>query len=111
MTDQKPSTKRKSRAGNLADGVYQALRLAIIEQALAPGTKLPEDSVGESFGVSRTVAVSYTHLDVYKRQLLCGLGEGTFGAPESPASGRRAGFDKIGNALFVFTYMVIVYTK
>ena len=58
MTDQKPSTKRKSRAGNLADGVYQALRLAIIEQALAPGTKLPEDSVGESFGVSRTVVRS-----------------------------------------------------
>ena len=58
MTDQKSSTKRKSRAGNLADGVYQALRLAIIEQALAPGTKLPEDSVGESFGVSRTVVRS-----------------------------------------------------
>ena len=48
-------TKRASRAGNLADGVYQALRRAIIEQAIAPGTKLPEDSVGESFGVSRTV--------------------------------------------------------
>ncbi|MET3577206.1 DNA-binding GntR family transcriptional regulator [Mesorhizobium robiniae] len=50
--------KRPSRAGNLADGVYQALRRAIIEQALAPGTKLPEDSVGESFGVSRTVVRS-----------------------------------------------------
>ncbi|MDX8466518.1 GntR family transcriptional regulator [Mesorhizobium sp. VK23B] len=58
MTDQNSSTERKSRAGNLADGVYQALRRAIIEQALAPGTKLPEDSVGESFGVSRTVVRS-----------------------------------------------------
>ncbi|KUM24794.1 GntR family transcriptional regulator [Mesorhizobium loti] len=58
MTDPNSSTERKSRAGNLADGVYQALRRAIIEQALAPGTKLPEDSVGESFGVSRTVVRS-----------------------------------------------------
>ncbi|TGQ77068.1 GntR family transcriptional regulator [Mesorhizobium sp. M8A.F.Ca.ET.207.01.1.1] len=59
MTLQKSlPTKRPSRAGNLADGVYQALRRAIIEQALAPGTKLPEDSVGESFGVSRTVVRS-----------------------------------------------------
>lgn len=59
MTAQESTpTKRTSRAGNLADGVYQALRRAIIEQALAPGTKLPEDSVGESFGVSRTVVRS-----------------------------------------------------
>lgn len=59
MTSQEITpTKRASRAGNLADGVYQALRRAIIEQAIAPGTKLPEDSVGESFGVSRTVVRS-----------------------------------------------------
>lgn len=35
--------------------VYESLRLAIIEQALRPGVKLPEDSIGESFGVSRTI--------------------------------------------------------
>ncbi len=35
--------------------VYQSLRQAIIEQALKPGVKLPEDSIGETFGVSRTV--------------------------------------------------------
>jgi DNA-binding GntR family transcriptional regulator len=33
-----------------------ALRRAIIERALAPGAKLPEDSLGERFGVSRTIA-------------------------------------------------------
>ena len=38
-----------------AETVYRALRRAIIEQALKPGTKLPEDPVGERFGVSRTV--------------------------------------------------------
>jgi DNA-binding GntR family transcriptional regulator len=38
-----------------ADAVYAGLRRAIIEQALAPGDKLPEDSIGRSFGVSRTL--------------------------------------------------------
>jgi DNA-binding GntR family transcriptional regulator len=33
-----------------------ALRRAIIERALEPGAKLPEDSLGERFGVSRTIA-------------------------------------------------------
>ena len=37
------------------DSVYRGLRQAIIELALKPGAKLPEDSVGESFGVSRTI--------------------------------------------------------
>jgi DNA-binding GntR family transcriptional regulator len=35
--------------------VYRSLRQAIIEQALLPGTKLPEDAIGARFGVSRTV--------------------------------------------------------
>lgn len=53
-----PKGKRANRAGNLAEHVYTSLRRAIIEQALAPGAKLPEDSVGTSFGVSRTVVRS-----------------------------------------------------
>ena len=40
-----------SRSGS----VYRALKRAIIEQALLPGTKLVEDSIGERFGVSRTL--------------------------------------------------------
>lgn len=47
----KASGKRGSRAG----GVYRALRRAIIEQAVQPGQKLPEDSIGRQFGVSRTL--------------------------------------------------------
>lgn len=35
--------------------VYRALKRAIIEQALQPGAKLPEDSIGERLGVSRTL--------------------------------------------------------
>ena len=43
-------TKRSSRV----DFACRALRQAIIEQALPPGTKLPEDELGARFGVSRT---------------------------------------------------------
>lgn len=38
-----------------AELAYQAIRRAIIEQALGPGTKLPEDAIGAQFGVSRTL--------------------------------------------------------
>ena len=33
----------------------KALRQAIIEQAVPPGTKLPEDELGARFGMSRTL--------------------------------------------------------
>lgn len=36
--------------------VHHALRNAIIEQKLAPGSRLPEDAIGDSFGTSRTIA-------------------------------------------------------
>jgi DNA-binding GntR family transcriptional regulator len=36
--------------------IHFALRRAIIEQALEPGAKLPEDTIGEQFHVSRTIA-------------------------------------------------------
>ncbi len=39
----------------LTDAVHDLLRKAIIEQALKPGMRLPEDTVGEQFGVSRTI--------------------------------------------------------
>ncbi|MEJ8825161.1 GntR family transcriptional regulator [Variovorax humicola] len=38
-----------------ADGAYLALRRAIVEHALKPGTKLPEDKLAEQFGISRTL--------------------------------------------------------
>ena len=39
----------------LTDAVHTLLKRAIIEQALKPGMRLPEDTVGEQFGVSRTI--------------------------------------------------------
>jgi DNA-binding GntR family transcriptional regulator len=44
--------RKKSTRVDLA---CQALRQAIIEQALPPGTKLPEDDLGVRFGMSRTL--------------------------------------------------------
>ncbi len=51
-----PMPKGSSKIGSArASAVYRALRHAIIEQALEPGAKLPEDAIGERFGVSRTL--------------------------------------------------------
>lgn len=45
-------------AADRSSAVHEGLRRAIIEQALQPGDKLPEDVIGESFGVSRTLVRS-----------------------------------------------------
>jgi DNA-binding GntR family transcriptional regulator len=45
----------KRRGVDRSHAIYLALRQAIIEQALEPGVKLPEDAIGERFGVSRTI--------------------------------------------------------
>src|SRR6266446_10671354 len=47
----KPTTDR-------TEQIHRALRHAIIEQALEPGAKLPEDAIGERFGASRTIVRS-----------------------------------------------------
>ena len=50
------STKRPKPASlPRSETLYRALRRAIIERALRPGDKLPEDVIGERFGVSRTI--------------------------------------------------------
>jgi DNA-binding GntR family transcriptional regulator len=46
---------KRMRTDRLAQ-MCQALRRAIVEGALRPGDKLPEDALGERFGVSRTIA-------------------------------------------------------
>jgi DNA-binding GntR family transcriptional regulator len=49
--------KRKPRSeGDRVTAICTALRRAVIERALLPGDRLPEDSLGERFGVSRTIA-------------------------------------------------------
>ncbi|WP_185983795.1 GntR family transcriptional regulator [Aureimonas mangrovi] len=57
--DPRPGLRAVSAAADLPDRVARicaVIRKAIIERALSPGDKLPEDSLGESFSVSRTIA-------------------------------------------------------
>jgi DNA-binding GntR family transcriptional regulator len=51
----KPKTRTSETGAERSDVIYRALRHAIIEQAIAPGAKLPEDAIGERFGASRTI--------------------------------------------------------
>lgn len=52
-----------SKKSTRVDFACQALRRAIIEQALPPGTKLPEDELAARFGMSRTlVRAALAHL-------------------------------------------------
>lgn len=53
MTDAPPRPLDPGRTG--AEAAYRALRQAIIEQDLPPGTRLPEDDIGRPFGISRTL--------------------------------------------------------
>ena len=46
---------REVRSGTQDDMVYAHIFDAILEQRLAPGTKLSEEALGEIFGVSRTI--------------------------------------------------------
>src|SRR3954454_13553839 len=47
-----------SKKSSRVDFACKVLRQAIIEQALPPGTKLPEDELGQRFAMSRTLVRS-----------------------------------------------------
>ncbi len=51
-----PHSRKPKPPGTRTEKLHVALRQAIIEQRLAPGTRLPEDAIGEGFGTSRTIA-------------------------------------------------------
>ncbi len=48
-------TAEKMKRMSQDDQIYEQMFSAILEQRLTPGTKLSEDTLGEIFGVSRTV--------------------------------------------------------
>lgn len=50
-----PRVAKPVRSGTQDDVVYAHIFEAILEQRLAPGTKLSEEALGEIFGVSRTI--------------------------------------------------------
>lgn len=49
------ANKESDGGGGRAQAVHRVLKRAILDQALSPGSKLPEDSIGERLGVSRTL--------------------------------------------------------
>ena len=61
MNEQLQPLKKQTREGKITrsgtqdDVVYAHIFDAILEQRLAPGTKLSEEALGEIFGVSRTI--------------------------------------------------------
>ncbi|MCF5602574.1 GntR family transcriptional regulator, partial [Pseudomonas syringae] len=50
-----PRSLDSSRSVTQDDVVYEHIFDAILEQRLAPGTRLSEEALGEIFGVSRTI--------------------------------------------------------
>ncbi len=56
MPHSKTSRATVSHTPTRTEKVQLALRRAILEQRLTPGTRLPEDAVGEAFGASRKIA-------------------------------------------------------
>lgn len=57
---------RMAKPPSRVDVAYRALRQAIMEQQLRPGTKLPEDEIGTAFAISRTLvrqALARLHSD------------------------------------------------
>lgn len=52
---QAPLAAQAGRSGTQDDRVYAHIFEAILEQRLAPGTKLSEEALGDIFGVSRTI--------------------------------------------------------
>jgi len=53
MASPAPAAPARGVAGS--QGIYEEIYEAILDHRLPPGTKLTEDSIGEIFGVSRTV--------------------------------------------------------
>ena len=57
---------------NLKEQIHHHLFSDIVNGVYTPGSILHEKNLMEKYGVSRApIPVSYTHLDVYKRQHSC----------------------------------------
>src|SRR5262245_43004189 len=55
MAGSKRAKRGSSRDTSRIESIYRSIFQAILSQELAPGTKLSEESIGQLFGVSRTI--------------------------------------------------------
>ena len=68
--------------------MHEALRSAILSQNLAPGTKLPEDVIGEAYSVSRTVVRAALHALSHDRLVQLSPKRGAFVAQPNKQEAR-----------------------
>lgn len=69
--------------------IYEALKEAIIQHKLLPGTKLPEDELSEVFSVSRTLVRSALQALAHDRLVLLELNRGAFVARPTKREARE----------------------
>ena len=70
--------------------IREALRNAIIDRRLAPGTKLSESEVGSLFDVSRTVARAALQMLAFEGLVKTERNRGAFVSNPSPEEARRS---------------------
>lgn len=69
--------------------VYEAVRGAILDHSLAPGTKLPEDELGSIYAVSRTVIRAALQALAHDRLVTLELNRGAFVARPTRTEARE----------------------
>ncbi|WP_339631656.1 GntR family transcriptional regulator [uncultured Sneathiella sp.] len=78
-----------TRKGVNNDYIYEEMFAAILEQRLAPGTKLSEDTLGEIFSVSRTVIRAVLQRLAHERIVQIHPNRGAFVSEPSPAEAQE----------------------
>jgi len=69
--------------------IYESLKSAILAHTLVPGTKLPEDELGEVYSVSRTVVRSALQALAHDRLVQMELNKSAFVAKPTPREARE----------------------
>src|SRR3982751_2740043 len=72
-----------------ASAVYLGLRDAILTHSLSPGTKLPEDELGEVYSVSRTIVRSALQSLAHDRLVTLEPNRGAFVAQPTKTEARE----------------------
>ena len=71
------------------DQIYEQMFAAILEQRLTPGTKLSEDTLGEIFGVSRTIIRKILQRLAYEKVVQILPNRGAFVAEPTPEEAKE----------------------
>lgn len=79
----------KMRRVSQDDQIYEQMFAAILEQRLTPGTKLSEDTLGEIFGVSRTIIRKILQRLAYEKVVQILPNRGAFVAEPTPEEAKE----------------------